>query len=88
VRLKQYRLDELVQAIEVDVGENGTHDPPLRGLAQGGVEDPVLQVPGLEQPLHQPQEAAVVDALVQDRQKSPSLFGLVLGEESQLFRCT
>src|SRR5882762_4260843 len=47
----------------------GLTTPPLRGPAQGGVEHPVLQVPGLEQPLHQPQEAAVEDLLAQDRQQ-------------------
>ncbi len=68
VRWNQCRLDELVEAVEVDVGEDGAHNPPLRCPAQGGVVRPFLQVPSLEQPLHQPQEAAVVDLLAEDRQ--------------------
>src|SRR4051794_19611982 len=69
VRRKRRRLGGLVEAVGGDVGENGAPAPPLRRSAQGGLEAPVPQVPRLEQPLHQPQEAAVVDALAEDRQQ-------------------
>src|SRR5215207_4559423 len=66
---KQRLLDEVVQPIQVDVGEYGAHHSPLRGPAQGTVEPPVLQVHGLQEVRDQPKEAAVVDLLLKDREE-------------------
>lgn len=57
------RLDPLVQPVEVDVRQDGTHHTPLRRTAQGRSELPVLQIPRREQVLDEPDEPVVMDRL-------------------------
>src|SRR5439155_9122371 len=61
----QHRLDELVQAVQVDVRHDWGCDTALRRTGERFVPDPVLQVPGGEHAAHQPQEPVVVDAFRQ-----------------------
>jgi hypothetical protein len=62
-------LDEPVQPVQVDIREDGRHDPALRTAAQRGVVSPVLQVTRPEQPFDQAQEPAIADLLGQDPEK-------------------
>src|SRR3954449_1839682 len=65
----QHRLDELIQLVEVDVGEDWAYHAALRGAAQRRVIFPILQVTCVEQVGEQPQEASVVEFLAQDREQ-------------------
>src|SRR5262249_15773771 len=65
----QPRLDELIQPVEVDVGEDRAGHAALRGTAQRRVIFPIFQVTCIEQVGHQPQEALIVESLAQDRQQ-------------------
>src|SRR3954453_2938214 len=65
----QHRLDELIQLVEVDVGEDWADHAALRGTAQRRVIFPILQVTCIEQVGEQPQEALIVEFLVRDRQQ-------------------
>ena len=70
VVLRQERaFDKLVQPVQIDIGENGTRDSTLRRAAERLVELPVLEISSSEQFTDQPQEAAVVDLLSQNRQQ-------------------
>src|SRR5262249_20180934 len=61
--------DELVELVEVDVREHRASDPALRSPAECGSVVPSLEIPGLEEALHQGQEAAVADLFAEDRQQ-------------------
>jgi hypothetical protein len=69
VSREQHRLGELVQSVEVDVGKDRADHAALRAAAERGMILPVLQVSGLEQFGQQPQEAVVVELLVQGGQE-------------------
>ena len=58
----QHRLDEDVQPVQIDVGQDRGSDTTLRRAAERGAPDPVLQVSGRQHVAHQPQEPVVVDA--------------------------
>src|SRR6266540_2783546 len=68
VRRKEHRFNELIQPIEVNVGQDGTHYAALRCTAERRVELPGFQVSRPKQVLDQPHEAAVVKFFAQDRQ--------------------
>jgi hypothetical protein len=61
----QNRLDELVQPVQVDVGQARGENPALRHAAERGVPHPVLQVPGSQHLADQPKQPVIVDLLAQ-----------------------
>src|SRR5262245_53969103 len=65
VRGQELPLDEPVQLVQVDVGQEGREDAALRRAAERRPVPPVLQIAGLKQPPDQPQEAVVVDLLAE-----------------------
>ena len=65
----QHRLDKLIQPVEVDVGKDWAGHAALRGTAQRRMIFPILQVTCIQQVGKQPQEALIVEFLVQDRQQ-------------------
>src|SRR5262245_55878377 len=65
----QIGLDELIQLVEVDVGKDWANHTALRRSAQRRVVLPIFQVTCAEQVGEQPQEALIVEFLVQDRQQ-------------------
>src|SRR3712207_2979295 len=66
---EEHLLEELVQAIKVDVREDRAGDPALRRTTEGLAVLPALKITGLEPVLDQPQEAVVMDLLAEDRQQ-------------------
>src|SRR5262249_988550 len=60
---QQFLLDELVQSVQVDVGQQRGTDAPLRRAAEGLPELPVLQVPGLQHRADQLEQPVVVELL-------------------------
>lgn len=61
----QLLLNEPVEPVQIDIGHDGRGDPALWRAGKRGVPLPVLQVPGLEHPVDQLKEPAVVDVLGQ-----------------------
>ena len=62
---QQNCFDELVQPVEVDVGQARGENPALRCAAERGVPHPVLQIPGLQHLANQPQKPVIVDLLTE-----------------------
>ncbi len=62
-------LDELVQLVQVDVGQDRGSHSALRRSGERGAPFPVLQVSGRQHVAHQPQEPLVMDLLAEDRQQ-------------------
>ena len=60
-------LDELVQPVQVDVGQARGENPALRRAAERGVPHPVLQIPGSQHLADQPKQPVIVDLLAQRR---------------------
>src|SRR5262245_41099167 len=69
IRRDQRVLDEPVQVVQVDVGQEWADDPTLWRATDGVVVAPVLHVPRLEQALDQPHKPAVVDVSPDDLQQ-------------------
>ncbi len=62
---QQNCFDELVQPVQVDVGQARGENPALRRAAERGVPHPVLQIPGSQHLANQPQKPVIVDLLAQ-----------------------
>ncbi|GAA3369605.1 hypothetical protein GCM10020367_12980 [Streptomyces sannanensis] len=65
---QQLLLNELIEPVEIDVGEDGRCHTALGSPTQRGVPPPVFQVSGPEHGPDQPQEPAIVDLLPEDRE--------------------
>src|SRR5487761_1747097 len=59
----QDSLDEVVQPVKVDIGQNRGNDPALRCPAERGAPYPVFQVSGLKHVTHKPEEPVIVNVL-------------------------
>ena len=64
-------LDEFVEPVQVNIGQDRGGHPALRTAAQRGVPFPVLKVPGLQHIPQQPQEPVIVNLLAQYPEKYP-----------------
>ena len=61
----EHGFDILIEFVEQDVGKHGGDDRTLRDSAQCPIELPVLQISGIKQMFHQPNEASIMDFLFQ-----------------------
>ena len=61
----EHGFDELIEFVEQNIAENGTHNRALRDTAQRLSEFPVLQVACIEELFHEVEKPAIVDSLAE-----------------------
>ena len=69
VGCKEVCFNKRVQFVQVDIGEDGTHNAALRAPAQRSMVAPVFQIACLKEGFDEPQEAAIMELLLQDGQQ-------------------
>jgi hypothetical protein len=82
----QLLFNELIEPVQVNIRQHGGSDPTLRSTGQRRIPPPVLQIPGLEHPIDQLQEPAIVDLHRQRRDhdrviKTPEIVGEIPFDE-------